>query len=192
MRIAVIGSGNIGGTLGDAFTRAGHDVRFGSRRPSADRGGPAPTLPIADALAGADVVLLAIPAAAVDDFLAEHAALLDGTLVLDATNRMGAPVANAAAALRAAAPGARYVRAFNTVGWEILADPVFDGEPADLFFSGPADDRPLVESLIADVGLRPAYLGEGKENVVDAVLPLWFALVQASGNRRTAFRVLTK
>ena len=46
-----------------------------------------------------------------------------------ATNRIGAPVANAAAQLAAAVPTARYVRAFNTLGWENFAEPVFDGVP---------------------------------------------------------------
>ena len=51
----------------------------------------------------------------------------------------------------------------------------------------------MVEQLIAAVGLQPAYLGEDKQNVVDGVLPLWFALVQANGgNRHVALRVLRK
>lgn len=63
--------------------------------------------------------------------------------------------------------------------------------PADLFFSCAEQDRPVVEELITAVGLRPSYLGEGKQNVVDGLLPLWFALVQANGgNRHLAFRVL--
>jgi len=192
VRIAVIGTGNIGSTLGAAFARAGHQVRFGSRHPQPSADDPQVS-DLATALADAEVVLLAVPAAALDGFLAEHAGALAGRLVIDATNRIGAPVANAAARLSQAAPTARYVRAFNTLGWENFAQPVFDGVPADLFFSCPADDRAAVEELITAVGLRPAYLGEGKQDVVDGVLPLWFALVQANGgNRRVALRVLQK
>lgn len=55
---------------------------------------------------------------AVDGLLAEHAAAVDGRLVLDATNRVGAPVVNAAAQIAAAAPYVRYVRAFSSLGWE--------------------------------------------------------------------------
>ena len=194
MRIAVIGQGNIGGTLGDAFARAGHSVSIGSRHPETARDGTAgpAVLGIGAAIADADAVLLALPAAAVEELLAEHGAALNGKLVIDATNRMGAPVANAAAAVRAAAPGAHYVRAFNSLGWENFADPLFDGVAADLFFSAPAEYRAAVETLIADVGLRPAYLGADKEDVVDQATLLWFALVHASGNRRTALRVLSK
>ena len=194
MRIGIIGIGNIGSTLGTALARAGHQVTFGSRHPQ-QATGPAGTevTDLAGAIADAEVVLLALPAGALEDFLAGHAGSLDGKLVIDATNRIGAPVANAAAQLAAAVPTAHYARAFNTLGWENFADPVFDGVPADLLFSCRQQDRAVVEELITAVGLRPAYLGEDKQNVVDGVLPLWFALVQASGgNRHLALRVLRK
>lgn len=189
MRIAVIGTGKVGGTLGAALARAGHDVAFGSRHPAdAD---DAAVVGIADALDGADVVLLALPGSAVEDFLAEYGVQLDGTIVIDAANRMGGAVTHSAAAVAEVAPRARYVRAFNTLGWENFARPTFDGIAADLFFSAPEADRAAVEGLIADVGLRPAYLGEGKQDLVDSVLPLWFALVQARGQRHLAFRILS-
>jgi len=207
VRIGVIGTGNIGGTLGTALARAGHQVTLGSRHPrdagaadgsadatdGASSAGDVRVVDVAAALEGAEVVMLALPAGAVDGFLAEHAAALADKLIIDATNRIGAPVANAAEQIAAAVPNARYARAFNTLGWENFADPVFDGVPADLFFSCARGDRSLVEELISAVGLQPAYLGEGKQDVVDGALPLWFALVQANdGDRRVAFRVLRK
>jgi 8-hydroxy-5-deazaflavin:NADPH oxidoreductase len=190
MRLAVIGTGNIGGTLGSALVRGGHDVVMGSRSPGAAADDQPPVVDIATALAGADVVLLAIPARAVDDFLAAHASALDGVLVIDATNNVGASSANAAAAITAAVPTARYVRAFNTLGWENFANPTFDGVAADLFFSAPEAEREVVEGLINDVGLRPAYLGPDKQDLVDSLLPLWFTLAQLRGSRHLAFRVL--
>jgi predicted dinucleotide-binding enzyme len=192
MRVAIIGTGNIGATIGNALARAGHEVTFGSRHPETASGLEAEVTDLATALAPAQAVLLALPAAAVPDLLAEHAGALDGKLVIDATNNMGAATADASRQILAAAPRAHYVRAFNSLGWENFADPLFDGVPADLFFSAPEADRAAVEELITGVGLRPAYLGEGKQDVVDAVLPLWFTLMQARGNRRIAFRVLEK
>jgi len=116
--------------------------------------------------------------------------------VLDATNNVGGdgPL-NASAAVGAAAPGALYYRAFNTLGWENFAEPTFPGgERADLFYAGPdGPSRPAVEQLIADVGLHPVWVG-GPEHVetVDGVARLWFALVMGRHMaRRTAFRVLT-
>jgi predicted dinucleotide-binding enzyme len=194
MRIAVIGTGNIGSTVGAAWARAGHDVVLGSRHPDDVSPPPGVTVaPIADALAGAEAVLLAVPAAGVAGVLAEHAAALAGPLVLDATNDLRAPVANAYAAIVAAVPGARYARAFNSLGWENFAEPDFDGEAADLFFAtADAADRAAAEELIGAVGLRPVYLGAGQQDAVDHALPLWFALMQERGNRRIAFRVLEK
>lgn len=192
MRIAVIGMGNIGGTLGDALAAGGHDVVFGSRNPERSTRGDSAIRPVDTALAGAEAVLLAIPAAGVPGFLAENAQALDGALVIDATNDISGPVANAATAIAAAAPGARYVRAFNTLGWENFADPVFDGQPADLLYSSAEADRPAIEELIDAVGLRPVYLGPDKQDVVDGLLPIWFALWQQRGHRHLAFRVVEK
>jgi predicted dinucleotide-binding enzyme len=191
VQVAVIGTGNIGATLGGALARAGHHVVLGSRHAQDVAPIEGPTVAdIPTALDGADVVLLALPGAAVAPFAAEHAAALAGRLVIDATNRMGGATANAAAEITAAVPSARYARAFNTLGWENFARPTFDGVAADLFFSAPADDRATVEQLISDVGLRPMYLGEGKQDLVDSVLPLWFTLAQLHGQRHLAFRVL--
>ncbi len=190
MRIAVIGTGNIGTTLAAALARAGHDVVLGSRTPRGATADGPPAVEVAIALEGADVVLLAIPARAVGDFLEAHAARIDGTLIIDATNNVGADTANAAEAIAAAAPRARYARAFNTLGWENFANPSFDGVAADLFFSAADADREVVEQLISDVGLRPAYLGPGKQDLVDSLLPLWFTLAQLRGDRHLAFRVL--
>jgi 8-hydroxy-5-deazaflavin:NADPH oxidoreductase len=195
MRIAVIGTGKVGGTIGRAWSRAGHAVTFGSRHPASDDapGDTAATAAsIPAALAEADVVLLAVPARSVGELLADNAPALDGRLVVDATNEIGADDMNAAKQVAAAAPSARYARAFNMLGWENIADPFFGGVPADLFYSASAADRATVEQLISDVGLRPVYLGEDKQDILDGVLPLWATLVQArGGNRRVAFRVLT-
>jgi predicted dinucleotide-binding enzyme len=83
MRIAVIGAGNIGGTLGDKWAKAGHEVIYGVRHPAeADQTAPA------DAVAGADVVVLAVPGPAAKDVIRSLGASLAGKVVIDATNDM--------------------------------------------------------------------------------------------------------
>jgi 8-hydroxy-5-deazaflavin:NADPH oxidoreductase len=184
-RIAVIGSGNIGGTIGEAWRRAGHEVTFASRSPEPPR-----TVAIADAIAGAEVVLLATPGGAVPDLLAEHGAALDGRLVVDATNDIGGERLNHADAYAEHAPGARFVRAFSTLGWEMYAEPTVGGEVADLFWCGP--EGAGVEQLISDVGLRPVRVGDiDAVEVVDGAGRLWLTLVFRQGHpRRLAFRML--
>jgi predicted dinucleotide-binding enzyme len=183
--IAVIGSGNIGATIGGAWRRAGHDVAYASRSPEPPR-----TVAIADAIAGAEVVLLAVPGAAVPPLLAEHGAALDGRVVIDATNDVGGERLHHAEAYAALAPGARFARAFNTLGFEMFAEPSIGGEVADLFWCGPEDAG--VEQLIADVGLRPVRVGDiDAIDVVDGVGRLWLTLVFRQGHpRRLAFRML--
>jgi predicted dinucleotide-binding enzyme len=184
--IGVIGSGPIGTTLGDAWRRAGHDVVFGSRSPEPPR-----TVAIADAIASADVVLLATPGAAVPALLAEHGQALDGRIVIDASNDVGGQHLNHADVYGESAPGARFVRAFNTLGFEMFADPSFGDEVADLFWCGPDDAG--IEQLIADVGLRPVRVGDiDAIDVVDGVCRLWLTLVFRGGHpRRLAFRMIT-
>ena len=193
MKIAVVGTGFIGGVLGRALAASGHEVTFGSRHPDDDdvagsSGGAVST--VGDALADADVVILALPGAAVPALVAEHGSLLEHKLVIDATNQMGQPVANARSALPA---NVRYVRAFNTLGGENMADPVFADGPADMFFSAPSADRSTTEAVIEGVGLRPIYVGEDQEAIIDALFQLWIALALTQGRgRRLALRLIDR
>jgi predicted dinucleotide-binding enzyme len=204
MKIAVIGTGNIGRSIGSKWHQAGYDVVFGSRRAGAEAAsasgaeaasasgeGPdgAPVVGIGDALAGADVVLLAVPGQAAAEVIAAQSAALAGKTVIDAVNRIGQSEFNCRSLLADAVPDARYVRAFNTLGWENFADPV---PGTNLFFAAHAGARYVAEELIAAVGLDPAYVGDaGAAGTVDALVPLWFALVkQHGGNRRIALRIV--
>jgi len=134
------------------------------------------------------VVVLALPGSAVAELTSAHRDALDGKLVIDATNQMGAAVTNGRASLP---PTVRYARAFNTLGGENLADPVFADGKADMFFSAPEADRTTVEAVIEDVGLRPVYVGEDQELLIDNLFQLWIALAMKQGRgRRLAFRLL--
>jgi hypothetical protein len=86
----------------------------------------------AEAIAVAEIAILAIPGGSVPDLAASVGTGLDGKLIIDATNAVGGATLNGSAHILAMAPGAHYVRAFNTLGWENLADPVIAGEQLDL------------------------------------------------------------
>lgn len=186
MRIAVIGAGNIGRTLGTKWAAAGHDVVYGVRRP-----GEPGTAAVADAVAGAEVVLLAVPGAAAKDLVASLGEGLAGKVVVDATNDVQG--SGKLHALDELADGAHPVRAFNTLGWENFADPVVGGVTADLLYAAEEGvARETAETLIRDVGLEPVWVG-GVEafDLVDAVTRLWFTLaLQRKLGRRLAFKVL--
>jgi hypothetical protein len=84
-------------------------------------------------------------------------------------------------------------RAFNSLGWEVFADPTFGGERADHFFCGTAGPaKEVVSGLIAAVGVRPIYIG-GPEaaSLLDSLTKLWFTLAAEQGyGRHTALRML--
>jgi predicted dinucleotide-binding enzyme len=207
MRIAVIGKGKIGGSLGSKWIAAGHDVVYGARdgsgqgssggsggirvsSPGASTGpGGAPVTSIGDAIEHADVVVLAVPGKVVGDVVAEHGGALAGQTVIDAVNRVGAPEFDSRAIIAQATPQARYVRAFNSLGWENFANPM---PGTTMFFAADPDARAVAEELITAVGLEPVFVGDASATAtVDALLPLWFALVQQNGgNRRVALRVI--
>jgi 8-hydroxy-5-deazaflavin:NADPH oxidoreductase len=189
MRIAVIGKGNIGGSLGSKWRAAGHDVVYGARDASGTGPDGAPVLTVGDALTDADVVLLAVPGKVVADVVSEQKNALASKIVIDAVNRIGAPEFDSRALIAAAAPQARYVRAFNTLGWENFVTPL---PGTNLFFAADPEARTVAEELISAVGLEPAFVGDATATAtVDALLPLWFALVrQNGGNRRLALRMI--
>ena len=90
MKIAIIGTGNVGKALGAAFAGAGQDVTFGGRdadkvAAAAQASGARATTTVA-AVAGADVVVLAVPYTAAESVAEEIAAAVAGKVVIDATN----------------------------------------------------------------------------------------------------------
>lgn len=202
LTIAVLGAGNIGGTLGKKWQAVGYHVRFGVRDPggkhaqalSTELGDQATIGTIGDALQGSpDVVLVALPGGVVELIAQQYAAELNGRIILDAANRMGEDSLHNLAPFQQHAPQAQLYRAFNSLGWENFAEPTFDGIQADLFFCGPEGDaRTTVEQLITAIGLRPVYLGGVEQmGLLDSISTLWFTLAfgQKKG-RHLAFKVL--
>jgi predicted dinucleotide-binding enzyme len=192
MKIAIIGAGNIGKTLGTKWALAGHQVLYGVRNPADPKYAGLGAVPISDALSGAEVVVLALPGAGVEEFAGQFGADLAGKLVIDATNNPRGPVMNHLAALQAAAPEALLVRAFSTLGWENFENPRLGGQQIDLFFAGNLSARSTAELLIREIGLRPVYLGDlDAAHALDGMTRAWFALVFGQGKgRRIAFKLL--
>jgi len=198
MKIAVIGAGNIGGTLGVKWANAGHDVCFGVRRESDqlqqrldESGGKARSASIEQSIAQSDLVLLALPGKAMPEFVQQHGAKLSGKTVIDASNRMDQAQKHTIPALQSAAPSADVYRAFNNLGWEVFANPKFGGEVATGFFCGPQNSSDI-SGLISDIGLTPRYLGDhGKLGLMDSLTALWFTLAyEQKGGRHLALKIL--
>jgi 8-hydroxy-5-deazaflavin:NADPH oxidoreductase len=204
LTITILGAGNIGGTLGQKWHDAGHKVIFGVSNPEgkhgtelrAELGESVIVATASEALAHeADVVVMALPGTAMESSIITHAAQLDGKIIIDTANRLGGGPLNSLETFQQHTPHAQIYRAFNTLGWENFADPLFDGVQADLFYCGPeGEPQKIVKQLISDVGLRPIYLGGVEQtSLVDSIGSLWFALVFGQHkSRHLAFKLLTR
>jgi predicted dinucleotide-binding enzyme len=202
LAVAVLGAGIVGRTLATSWARAGHRVLLGSRTPDDARlldavaeTGAAGAAPHADATRQADVAVVTVPADQVPALVTELGDTLTGRVVIDTTNAVapGAAVLHHVDALTAA--GAVAFRGINTTGWEQMERPLFGNQRADMLFAGPdTSARAVVEQLIADLGFRPVWLGDGPEALAstDALARLWFQLAFTRGwGRRLGLRLLT-
>jgi predicted dinucleotide-binding enzyme len=179
MDIAIIGAGNVGGTLGTRWAQGGHHVTFGVRdvRDTKNQellrsAGPGTRVAsVNEAAAGAAVVLLSTPWANTQEAL-RSAGDLSSKVLIDATNpillgpellKEGLLVGgktSGAEQVASWASGARVVKAFNTVGWPVMANPQLGTRPASMLIcgddeAGKADVRRLSEELgfeTVDVG----------------------------------------
>jgi predicted dinucleotide-binding enzyme/3-methyladenine DNA glycosylase Tag len=168
MKIAVLGAGAVGSTIGRLWHAAGHDVTFAARhatRPralAAELGERAHAASVAGAVAGAEVVLVAVPALAVTGAL-QAAGPLDGRIVIDAANSLERGVFGqqqlSLRSLAEAFPRARWARAFNSLNVNVMADDNHREPPWVLFLSGDQEAKPVVAQLIRDAGFDPVDLG---------------------------------
>jgi NADPH-dependent F420 reductase len=204
MKIAVIGAGNVGGTLGKRWAKAGHEVAFGVRNPSEARvaallresGPSARAALVPEAARQAAVVVLTVPWENAQEALAA-AGDLRGRILIDATN----PVALTAEGLRQGlvighttsaaeevarwAEGARVVKAFNTTGWQNMADPLYGSQGLSMLLCGDdAEARKVVADLARQLGFEPVDVGPLRSaRYLEAVAMLWIdmAILQGFG-----------
>ncbi len=175
MKIGIIGSGNIGGTAARLFAAAGHEVALSHkggpeslREQVAQLGEKARAMTVDEAAAFGDVVLLALPWRTREDLPAER---LAGKIVIDATNPYRPDFSvydlgdsSSSEEMLRAVPGARLVKAFNTLFSKDLASRGRPDLPLDertaLFLAG--DDpqaREIVSRLVEEIGFAPVDTG---------------------------------
>lgn len=172
MKIAIIGAGNVGGGLASAASEAGHDVVVAASDPAsaattAQTSGATAAASNAEAVQGADVVVLAVPHGAVAQVVADLAGALDGKTVVDATNPLNDSYTDltttgtsAAEALQQQVPGAKVVKALNTVFASRYAAPTEDGQPLPVLVAGDdAGAKAAVSALVESLGFRPVDAG---------------------------------
>ena len=180
----------LAGTLGGA----GHDVIFGVRDPSGGSLDGVPLATVAAACEGADVVVLATPAAVVPAVV-QGLPELEGAVVVDATNPLRwesgpvhAPPAEGSmtAHLQALRPDLVLVKAWNTFGAEFMAASEVSGQPVTLLLagdSGAAKER--IGALGRSAGFAPVDAGPLRNAaLLEQQAMLWIHLATVGGQGR--------
>ena len=209
MRIAVIGTGSVGGTLGRRWAELGHAVCFGVRdtKDAAANAlvskikGEARLASVHDAVKGAEVVVLATPYTANAAALASAGDLANKILV-DVTNPIGASFSlavgfNSSGAEEVArmAPGARVYKAMNQVGFEVMADPDFAAGKPVMFVAGDdASGKRVVLGLVSALGFEAIDAGElAIARLIEPFAMLWIHLMaRRNMGRNFAFGLLRR
>jgi len=172
MKVAIIGSGNVGKALAGSAKKAGHDVTISSRHAENAQEAAKSTNTHAaasnkDAVKGADLVILAVPTDKVDEVVNSLATDLDGKVVVDVSNRVdmqdpgktldGTSVAER---IQKRVPKAHVVKAFNYAFASRMADPKVNGDRLDGFVAGD-DEAAKKEALefAKSIGFRPIDAG---------------------------------
>lgn len=209
MKIAIIGAGNVGGTLGRRWAALGHEVSFGVRDPAREKyqglvtqtAGRARLAANEAACAGADAVLLATPWPTTEAALRDCGPLR-GKVLIDATNPLGADfrllVGHADSGgeqVARWAADARVVKAFNTTGFNIMEDPIVAGQHATMFIAG---DDPAAKSVVADLATAIGFetIDAGplvSARMLEPLAQLWIHCAYRQGlTRDYAFHLLRR
>jgi predicted dinucleotide-binding enzyme len=177
-KIGIVGSGHIGGTLGVLLAKAGYEVIYGSRHPDTLKdlvrsAGPKSCAgTVAEAIAFSDVIVVSVPLKALTEFDAKTKGALKGKIVIDTSNpypeRDGAIAVEArkdpdgmGAVVARLLPGARIIRAFNTVYFVDLRRTINkNGEKIGIPIAGD-DQEGLIAAvqLVEHAGLDPVVVG---------------------------------
>jgi predicted dinucleotide-binding enzyme len=204
MKIAIIGSGNVGGALAQGWAKAGHAVIFGVRNLDEFKGGRLGDVKnisaasITEAVAKSDVVVIAAVPQAVQSIV-EAMGDVSKKVIIDAMNSVRVkpePYSNTTEALTKLTACKDIVKCFNTTGAENMANPIYKGTGIDMFYASDSDKaRKIAEQLSRDLGFENIYNfgGSDKFNLLEQFALGWINLAMMQGyGRGIAFKVLTR
>jgi 8-hydroxy-5-deazaflavin:NADPH oxidoreductase len=210
MTIGIIGSGNVGGTLGTRWAKAGHEIIFGTRDAQASdikqllaqAGGKARAASLQETVRSADVLLVALHWGAAQSVL-QGLGDLSGKVLIDAMNPLlpdlsgldTGTTSSAAEKVAAWARGAKVVKAFNTIGFNIMANTAFGSERPALFYCGDdAAAKQITKQLAGDLGFEPLDAGPlTQARLLEPYALLWISLALKHGfGRDIAFKLLRR
>ena len=215
MKIGILGTGDVGKTLANAFLATGHQVMMGSRDAASEKalawakeagaGSLASVGTFADAAKFADVVVLALLWSGAENALKlAGPENLAGKVVIDAMNPLnfgaqGLELAightdSAGEQVQRWLPGARVVKAFNSVGYAQMFKPEFADGPPDMFICGNDDAaKKTVAEILMSFGWSTIDIGgiEGSR-LLEPLCMLWINYAMRSKSYSHAFKLLRK
>ena len=205
MNIAIIGTGNIGGTLAQQFIKAGHTVLVGARFPLSEKSiklatkiGEDRFTSLERAVKQCDVVVIAVPA----QFAGETARSLgdvSGKVIIDTMNVVAMKpdgFTNTCEAILANCNTSDVVKCFNSTGFENISDPGYPAAGIDMFTAGSSEKGVAIATHLAkEIGFENVYHfgGNDKFNLLEQMALCWInlAIVQKQG-RDIAFKIVRR
>ncbi|MFN8319685.1 MAG: NAD(P)-binding domain-containing protein [Saprospiraceae bacterium] len=203
MKIAIIGTGNVGGALATNWSKKGHQILLGTNDVQNFKGKDllqndnTSVHTISDAVKEAEVILIATPPTAVFEII-DQMGDVSGKVIIDATNSImkGPDPYKTVYHCLADKTKAHVVKCFNTTGFENMLNPIYHGEPIDMFMAG--DDtkaKEVAHQLALDCGFG-SCIDFGKADRVEllekfALSWINLAIFQGQG-RDLAFRVIRR
>lgn len=204
MKIAIIGSGNVGGGLAQQWIKAGHTVLIGAKFPLSEKNinlatkiGEDRFAVITNAVKQSEVILIATPPTAIFEVL-EQMGNVSGKIFIDATNsvmKSPEPYKTVYHCLTDKTT-AEVVKCFNTTGFENMLNPVYNGEGIDMFMAGDSNKaKAVAKQLALDCGFGTC-IDFGKADKVELLEKFalsWINLAIMQGHGRDmAFKVIRR
>ncbi len=205
MKIAIIGTGNVGGALATKWAEADHQIFLGVKDLLDFKGKPlleSPNTsvhPIADAVAFADFILIATPATAALE-VAQSLGDTSGKIIIDAMNivmgRGPEGYANTSEAILANTQTEKVIKCFNTTGFNNMENTLYHGVAIDAFMAGnDSEAKLLVRQLALDAGFDDCYDvgGNDRFELMEKFAFFWINLAMMQGHgREIGFKLLKR
>jgi predicted dinucleotide-binding enzyme len=205
MKIAIIGTGNVGGALATRWASKGHEIFLGVRDTGRFKGmellnNPRTVaLPVQEAVSAAEVVLLSTPAMQAVE-VAQSLGDTTDKVILDAMNivmgRGPQGYRSTTDAVLAHTSTRDVVKCFNTTGFNNMADPVYGGEALDLFVAGDSErGRAVAVQLAKEAGFAECYSvgGNDRFELMEQFAWFWINLAMFQGQgREIGFKLLKR
>jgi len=209
MKIGFIGTGQVGGALAQRLGARGHSIYLGSRGQTSSGqdsltqsiGANAQVLSIQETIASSDVIFLATPWGAVEAIAKENMNELQNKVLIDCTNPLKPDLSGLQISVDSSGgeflqnilKETKVVKAFNTVGFNIMMNPVIDGRKAVMYFCGNDQEaRFITQTLIKELDFHPVDAGDiTSARLLEPFALLWISTAYKYGlSRDFAFSII--